>query len=162
MARGGSNNGGKVTQHNGEIFAIEDSSSPYFLHNGDHPGHTLVSNPWNGVNYHTWRRAMLMALTAKNKIGFVDGTIPRPMLNDLLFKAWFRCNSMISSWIINVVTRDIIDSLLYLDSAYEIWRDLCDRFSQENGPRVFQIKKQIFSLFQGSLDVSCYFTKLKI
>ncbi|KAL5562858.1 hypothetical protein UlMin_032605 [Ulmus minor] len=145
MARGGSNNGGRGSvgnsNQNGEITAIEDSSSPYFLHNGDHPGLNLVSNPLNGANFHTWHRAMLMALNAKNKIGFVDGTISIPLSTDLIFNAWSRCNSMISSWIINAVTRDIADSLLYLDSVYEIWRDLCDRFSQGNGPRVFQIKK---------------------
>ncbi|KAL5540630.1 hypothetical protein UlMin_043205 [Ulmus minor] len=76
-----------------------------------------------------------MALTAKNKLGFVDGIIPIPLSTDLLFPAWTRCNSMISSWIINSINRDIADSLLYHDSAYEIWNDLCDRFNQGNGPR---------------------------
>ena len=60
MARGGrSNAGGKGAQgnlnQNGEILAILDSSSPYFLHSGDHPGLNLVSNLLNGVNYHTWQ-----------------------------------------------------------------------------------------------------------
>ncbi|KAL5565621.1 hypothetical protein UlMin_028785 [Ulmus minor] len=166
MARGGSTNGGRGSQgsliQNGEVRAIEDSTSPYFLHNGDHPGLILVTNLLRGSNYHTWRRAMLMALTAKNKLGFVDGTIPRPLSTDLLFPAWTRCNSMISSWIINSVNRDIADSLLYHDSAYEIWNDLCDRFNQGNGPRVFQIKRQLCGLVQGSLDVSSYFTTLKV
>ncbi|KAL5540363.1 hypothetical protein UlMin_043038 [Ulmus minor] len=125
MGRGGSNNGGCGGQSNSEIVAVEDSSSPYFLHNGDHPGLTLVSNPLNGANYHTWRRAMLMALTAKNKVGFVDGTISRPMSTDLIF-------------------------------------DLSDRFSQGNRPRIFQIKKQLSALNQGSLDVNSYFTKLQV
>ena len=162
MVRGGSNNGGKGAQgnpnQNGEIIAIEDSGNPYFLHNGDHQRLNLVSNPLNGVNYHTWCRAMLMALIANNKVRFMDGIISRPMSTDFIFNAWCRCNSMISSWIINVVIRDIADSLLYLDSSYEIWRDLCERFSQGNRPRVFQIKKQLPGLCQGSLDVSSYFT----
>ncbi|KAL5542827.1 hypothetical protein UlMin_010537 [Ulmus minor] len=166
MVRGGSNNGGRGSQgsfiQNGEVTAIEDSTSPYFLHNGDHPGLILVTNLLSGSNFHTWRRAMLMALTAKNKLEFVDGTIPRPLSTDLLFHAWSRCNNMISSWIINSVNRDIADSLLYHDSAYEIWNDLCDRFNQGNGPLVFQIKRQLCGLVQGSLDVSSYFTKLKV
>ncbi|KAL6337510.1 hypothetical protein AAG906_037103 [Vitis piasezkii] len=94
---------------------------------------------------------MLMALTAKNKVGFVDGTISRPMSHDLIYGAWNRCNSMISSWIINAVSREIADSLLYLDSACDIWRDLNDRFN-----------RQLSALNQGSLDVNSYFTKLKI
>ncbi|KAL6346508.1 hypothetical protein AAG906_000126 [Vitis piasezkii] len=37
---------------------------------------------------------MAMALTTKNKIGFIDGTIPRAAQTDLLFNAWNRYNSM--------------------------------------------------------------------
>ncbi|RVW66875.1 Retrovirus-related Pol polyprotein from transposon RE1 [Vitis vinifera] len=97
---------------------------------GSGNGLNLVSNLLTGANYHTWHRAMLMALTAKNKVGFVDGTISRPMSHDLIYGAWNRCNSMISSWIINAVSREIADSLLYLDSACDIWKDLNDRFNQ--------------------------------
>ncbi|KAL5562609.1 hypothetical protein UlMin_032356 [Ulmus minor] len=88
--------------------------------------------------------------------------ITKPMSTDLRFNAWFRCNSMISSWIINAVSREIADSILYLDFANEIWGDLGDRFSQGNGPRIFQIKKQLFGLCEGTLDVNSYFMKLKI
>ncbi|KAL5537407.1 hypothetical protein UlMin_045834 [Ulmus minor] len=78
MARGGSN-GGNVTSTNsvpnGDTLAQANSNSPFFLHSGDHPGINLITTPLNGVNYHTWRRAMVMALTAKNKIGFIDGSL---------------------------------------------------------------------------------------
>ncbi|KZV53534.1 hypothetical protein F511_42283 [Dorcoceras hygrometricum] len=52
--------------------ALEDTSSPYYLQNGDHPGLLLVSNLLAGSNYNIWSRAMVVALTAKNKLGFVD------------------------------------------------------------------------------------------
>lgn len=140
---------------------MEDSTSPYFLHHGDHPGLSLVSHQLVGPNYNTWSRAMVMALTAKNKVGFVNGSILRPDPDDLLYSAWIRCNSMVISWILNAVTRDIADSLLYIDSALEIWTDLRDRFHQSNGPRFFQIKTHMVALHQGSLDVSTYYTRLK-
>lgn len=54
---------------------LEDSSSPYYLQNGDHPGLILVSHLLTGSNFNTWSRAMFMALTAKNKLSFVDDTI---------------------------------------------------------------------------------------
>ncbi|KAL5542360.1 hypothetical protein UlMin_010070 [Ulmus minor] len=66
------------------------------------------------------------------------------------------------SWILNVVSKDIVDSVMYIDSVVDMWNDLHDRFSQGNGPRIFQLKQQIHALTQGSLDVSGYFTKLKI
>jgi len=34
----------------------ENSSSPFYLSNGDHPGSLLVSQPLTGDNYNTWSR----------------------------------------------------------------------------------------------------------
>ena len=77
--------------------SMEDSTNPYFLHNSDHPGIVLVSHHLTGANYITWSRAMVMALTTKNKISFIDGSIPCPESNDLLFGTWIRFNNMVIS-----------------------------------------------------------------
>ncbi|KAL5741828.1 hypothetical protein ACOSP7_028560 [Xanthoceras sorbifolium] len=55
-----------------------DLSNPYFTHHSDHPGLVLISKPLNGDNYSVWKRAMTMALNAKNKLGFVNGTNKAP------------------------------------------------------------------------------------
>ena len=67
---------------------------------------------------------------------------------------------MVTSWILNSITKDIIDSLLYINIAFEIWGDLCNRFHQSNGPQDFHIKKHIVALHQGSL-MSILTTQLK-
>lgn len=139
----------------------EDSLSPYFLQSGDHPGIILVSHLLTGSNYNTWSRAISMALTAKNKLGFVDSTIVQPPLNDLLYGSWLRCNSMVISWILNSVAKDIADSLMYLSTAREVWLDLRERFQQSNAPRIYQVKKLLSGLHQGAMDVSSYYTKLR-
>ncbi|XP_075494847.1 uncharacterized protein LOC142532430 [Primulina tabacum] len=102
-----------------------------------------------------------MALTAKNKLDFVDNSIQRPHSDDLLYGAWLRCNSMLISWILNSVAKEIGDSLMYIPTAYEIWIDLRDRFQQSNAPRIFQIKKLLNGLHQGSMDVTTYYTRLR-
>ena len=43
------------------------------------PNPFSMSPPLNGDNYNTWYRSMRMALRAKNKLGFVDGTILAPL-----------------------------------------------------------------------------------
>ncbi|KAB2630179.1 hypothetical protein D8674_007698 [Pyrus ussuriensis x Pyrus communis] len=55
--------------------AKADASNPLFIHHSDHPAMMLVSKPLNGDNYSTWSRAMKISLSAKNKLGFVDGTM---------------------------------------------------------------------------------------
>ena len=126
---------------------MENTSSPYFLHSGDHPGIALVSHPLAGSNYNAWSRAMWMALNAKNKLGFVDGSIPQPIADDLNANIWSRCNSMVISWLLNVVSEDIADNLLYLDTAHVVWSDLYERFHQSNAPRIFQIKAAVTWIF---------------
>lgn len=42
-----------------------------------------------------------------------------------------------------------------------MWNDLKERFSQSNGPRVFQLQKAVFDLTQGNNSVSSYYTHLK-
>ncbi|XP_073041749.1 uncharacterized protein [Primulina eburnea] len=102
-----------------------------------------------------------MALTAKNKLVFVDGAYLRPPMDDLLYGAWNRCNSMVISWLLNSVSREISNSLLYIPTASEIWIDLRDRFHQSNAPRIFQLKKLLTGLHQGSMDINAYYTKLR-
>ncbi|XP_021897315.1 uncharacterized protein LOC110814222 [Carica papaya] len=71
-----------------------DSQNLFFLHSADHPGLVLVSNLLNGNNYNTCERAIRIALNAKNKLGFIDGTYDQPSNTDSTVAAWSRCNSM--------------------------------------------------------------------
>jgi len=62
-------------------------SNPYFLSSSENPGSILVTQPLLGLkNYHSWARVMVLALTAKKKIGFVNGKIPMPNLDSPLYK----------------------------------------------------------------------------
>ena len=110
--------------------SIEDSDSPYLLYSSDHLGLTLVCHQLTSPNFHTSRRAMVMALNAKNKLAFVNVMLPYPSSTNLLFAIWSRCDSMVYSWILNLVSKEIVDSFLYLDSAFAIWFDFCERFQQ--------------------------------
>jgi hypothetical protein len=141
-----------------------DYSNPFFLHHGDSPGAILVAQQLTGDNYSSWKRAMLMALTTKNKIGFVNGSLPIPLDlpdSDPLSFSWCRCNNMVLSWLINSVSKEIAAIIIYIDSATDMWTDLQDRFSQLNGLRIFQIQQNMSSLSQNNDSVSTYFTALK-
>ena len=136
---------------------------PFFLYHSDHPGLVLVSKPLNGDNYSTWCRSMTISLNAKNKLGFIDGTVKTPSAenkpND--YASWKRCNDMILSWILNSITPDLADSVIYSTTTQEVWEDLRDRFSQSNAPRIFQIERDIAYTSQGQMTVAAYYTKLK-
>ncbi|KAJ1419250.1 Gag-polypeptide of LTR copia-type [Sesbania bispinosa] len=60
----------------------KDPTNPLFLHHSDGPGLTLTSQPLDHKNNTTWSRAMLVALSVKNKVAFIDGSLPKPPATD--------------------------------------------------------------------------------
>jgi len=142
-------------------MAALDSSSPYYLHSSDQPGQILVTQPLNGDNYATWSRAITMALEAKNKLGFIDGSLLKPEPNSPNFSHWIRCNSMVQSWLIHSTIPTIANSIIWINSARDIWLDLLTRFTQKNAPRIFEIRRTIANLSQGTKSIATYYTELK-
>ncbi|KAM2356612.1 hypothetical protein ACFX1X_005690 [Malus domestica] len=138
-----------------------DITDPFYINHSDHPGLHLVSKPLDGDNYSTWSRAMTISLSAKNKLGFVDGSIEAPLETDAKYSLWKRCNDMVLSWMVSSVGNDLMSSVLYTNSPAEIWEDLKERFSQGNVSRIFQIKREIIEHRQRQQSISVYYTKLK-
>ena len=101
-----------------------------------------------------------MALNIRNKLGFVDGTIRKPLSTSRDSGSWSRCNDMVATWLMNSVSKNIGQSLLFMSTAESIWNNLMSRFKQDDAPRVFEIEQRLSTLSQGSLDVSAYYTEL--
>ncbi|XP_038888312.1 uncharacterized protein LOC120078158 [Benincasa hispida] len=104
-------------------------------------------------------QTMKLTLSGKNKIGFITGTIEKP-LEGSLQSAW-RCNNdVITSWIINSVSKEIAVSLVYRGSVKEIWDELKERYHQSNGPHIYQLRKDLATTTQGNLSVEVYYAKI--
>ena len=61
---------------------------------------------------------------------------------------------MVTSWILNSLSKDLADSLQYVNNAKELWDELKDRYDQANGAKLYQIQQELSSLTQGNLDVT--------
>lgn len=99
-------------------------SSPFYIGSSDNPNSILVSTVFNGIGFQSWKRSMILSLSAKNKLGFVDGSITPPAINSPAYSNWHRANSMVISWILNSLNKTIADSVLFLPTASEIWNEL--------------------------------------
>lgn len=143
------------------VISPEDLAEAYFLHPSDHPGLLLVSTAFHGTGFGSWKRAMTIALSTKSKLYFVDGSLPKPNSNSPNFKKWIKCNDMVMSWILNVLTKTIANSIIYAKSARQIWIELEERFGQVNGAKLYQVQKEMCNVSQGTNDIATYFTKVK-
>ncbi|XP_074317247.1 uncharacterized protein LOC141653392 [Silene latifolia] len=124
-----------------------DVNDPHYVHLSDAPGGKLVATVFEGTSYGGWRRSMLIALSAKNKIVFIDGNIPQPAATASTAK--------------NPVSPTIADSILFNNTAKDAWDELQERFGQSNGAQLYGIQKKLTDFTQGSDYISTYFTRLK-
>lgn len=60
-----------ITNHS----TITSNTDPCVIHHSNNPSTVLVTLLLTGDNYGSWSHAVTMALLAKNKLGFVDGSL---------------------------------------------------------------------------------------
>ncbi|XP_070017233.1 uncharacterized protein [Nicotiana sylvestris] len=119
-----------------EIQSTIDVSSPLYIHPCDSPGLVLIPVPFDGLGYRSWRRGVLRALSVKNKLGFITGECKNPNSKSINFRQWERCDDMVTSWILNSLAKEE-DSVEYVNSSVELWRELEDRYDQINGAELY-------------------------
>lgn len=73
---------------NGDDSARETNTNTkdltYFLGSNDNPGNIIMQVQLRGENYDEWARAIRTSLKAKRKLGFEDGTVPKPTSTEKL------------------------------------------------------------------------------
>lgn len=102
----------------GNVGAV--SSTPYSLFASDNPGALITSVVFTGDNYNEWSTELTNALRAKRKLGFIDGTIPKPSIDDPKFDLWCSVNSMIVGWIRSSIEAKVRSTCLILTNSGRI------------------------------------------
>lgn len=135
-----------------------DVMSPFFISGSDNPNIVFTSDLLRDGNYTDWADEISNALFAKNKFGFVDGSIPIPEEGSPELLLWKRYNAMVRGWLHSSMDKEIRNSVKHAKTAREVWEDLQERFGSESAPEL----KHILSLTrQEKMSVSAYYTKLK-
>ncbi|XP_041000611.1 uncharacterized protein LOC121246502 [Juglans microcarpa x Juglans regia] len=141
---------------------LVDPTNPYRLKTSDNPGTVLVKELLTAENFSTWSRSIHHALRAKNKLEFLNGTFTKPSdPRNPLFELWERCNDMVVSWLQNSISLSLRSSVAFVDDAHVIWTELQERFSPQNGLRIYELKKTLATLTQDDDLVNTYYSKLK-
>lgn len=147
---------------NNTLNGTVNPDHPLFLHQTDHPGLLLISKKLTGSdNYSSWKRSMVIALNAKNKMKIVNGEFPEPSTEAPTRELWERNNDMLISWILNTVTEQIGNNLNFINSVSKLWVELHEHYAQIDGHRIYQLTNDIVQLKQSDCSVEVYYHKLK-
>lgn len=105
---------------------------------------------------------MTIALSAINKLGFIDGSMSKPAVDSPTYKSWYRCDDMVISWILGALSKLIGRSVIYSSSKQEIWTKLEERYGTFSGAQLFGLHKDLSAINQGNSNIAEYFTKLEM
>lgn len=136
--------------------------SPFDLNSNDNPGSIITQVQLKGDNYEEWARAIRTSLRARRKWGFIEGKIAKPNDDCPESEEWWTVQSMIVSWILNTIEPGLRSTVSYTEDAATLWKDIKDRFSIANGPRVQQLKAELADCKQKGLSIVAYYGRLKL
>ncbi|KAL8089454.1 hypothetical protein AgCh_039061 [Apium graveolens] len=113
----------------------------------------LVSEPFDRTGFSNWKRSVTIALSAINKLGFVDGSLPNADISSTSFKSWSRSNDMVISWLLGALSKTIGRNIIYAIIAHQIWLELEERYGMSNGTQMFGLHKELNELSQGNNNI---------
>lgn len=67
---------------------------------------------------------------------------------------------MVISWILSSVSDPICKSVLFVDSAHEMWLQSERRFALSNGSRKYQLNKDLYALKRNGSSINDYYTRI--
>ncbi|GAA0150610.1 hypothetical protein LIER_37144 [Lithospermum erythrorhizon] len=167
MAELGSENGRNVNENgSGSSDGVLEGSkykmdNPLYLHSSDHSNLVLMSDLLTEHNYQTWSRSMETALQARDKIVFINGEFLRPSVDHEDHKQWIKVNTTLISWLLNAISKDIARGFAFATDAFGLWEEIKHQFGGCIGPRLYEIRRSIYSTKPGKDTVTGFYNKLK-
>ncbi|XP_074287990.1 uncharacterized protein LOC141613152 [Silene latifolia] len=139
---------------NPENTTIVDSSKSqnYSFVHVENPNNNITPIIFNGQNYDEWFRAFLLALLAKGKSEYLDGTVTKPAVTAANYSAWRSTNALVTAWILNSLDSSIRRTISLRPEAKQVWTDIKNRFCQNNDASIYRLQADLLACRQGTTE----------
>ncbi|XP_074299668.1 uncharacterized protein LOC141630800 [Silene latifolia] len=128
----------------------QSKSQSYSMVHVEHTGASITPITFNGRNYDEWSRTFQLALMAKGKLGYIDGSISKPSETSSDHGSWCSSNALVTMWIYNTLTPDLRRQISLRPEAKLVWTDIKNRFCQTNEARIYQLQAELLACPQGA------------
>ncbi|KAJ0624727.1 putative ankyrin repeat-containing domain, PGG domain, retrotransposon Copia-like protein [Helianthus annuus] len=93
---------------------------------------------WGEPNYVVWREQMTCLLDSYDMLGFIDGTLEKPEEN--MYREWKRSDTLVKGWIYGSLSEDVMETVVGLQTAYEVWNKLKTNYTTPPAPAPVAVK----------------------
>lgn len=142
------------------LTATDEDTTP--VRGSKYHGMNLISISFTGKNFVSWSKAVYLALGAKAKIGYIDGSIKAPEdKGSTEYTNWRKADCLVAAWILGAMSKEFVDSFISAKSARILWKNICERYDITNGTKLYTLKKNVYQLKQGHDSIDIFYGKLK-
>lgn len=134
--------------------------SPYDLSTNDNPGAVISQPLLNGQNYDEWAQNLRVALSARKKFAFINGSIPKPTDYSPDYEDWLANNHLLVTWIKQTIEPKLRSNISHKEVAKDLWDHIKRRFALKSGARYQQLRGSLANCRQLGSSVEDYFGRL--
>ncbi|KAH6802741.1 Ribosomal protein L7Ae/L30e/S12e/Gadd45 family protein [Perilla frutescens var. frutescens] len=108
-------------------FLVNDA---LYINSTEHLGMLLTTDLFDGQKYHNWCRAVRRGLLSRNKLGLLDGSLPKPAIGSLDYMQWRRFGKMNGPRLYKIrreiatFTQGAQTVMVYFNNLSALWDDL--------------------------------------
>ncbi|KAG5590038.1 hypothetical protein H5410_040552 [Solanum commersonii] len=77
------------------------------------------------------------------KTRFRQWSLKREAQRNELRDLWNKCDAIVHSWIMNYVSKHLLNEVVYGSNAHVVWKDLKERFNKGNCMRIFSYTRKL-------------------
>lgn len=116
----------------------------------------------NDSNYLDWAAAIKTFISAKKKVGYINGKVKAPSTEDQKYEEWEYNDSIVRTWILSSVTDGQLKYIVRKSSAREMWLILEEMYSEKSNPvNLYDLEVAIHDTKQGTHSVCEYYRALR-
>lgn len=143
-----------TSESGGKSSDSTEYDDPLYLHPFDNTTATIIGfKPVGTENFRVWKNSMTKALKGRNKLGFVEGSVVKPVGDVTKCQKWERANAVVCSWILGPLSEPIYASHASTEHAYGMWFELYETYHKSDGSVIFSIHQKINSYSKWSFCI---------
>ncbi|XP_045787537.1 uncharacterized protein LOC123882926 [Trifolium pratense] len=116
----------------------------------------------DGSNYPLWSQIVEMYISGKDKLGYINGDLPQPLLTDPGFRKWRTENAIVKGWLINSMDTSLIGNFIRFPTAKMVWDSIAiTYFDGSDTSQVYDLKRQVTKVNQAGGSIEKYYNDLQ-
>ena len=116
----------------------------------------------DGSNYALWSQVVEMNISAKDKLGYINGDLPQPSETDPTFRKWRTENSVVKGWLINSMDQSLVANFIRFPTAKQVWDAIATTyFDGTDTSQVYELRRRVTRMRQRGGSIEKYYNDLQ-